>query len=89
MNQDEPNEEIEEYFEYSMTPYYIIGFLYFISLLYFSDSKLVEGFNSYSSCIKQGYDNDFCLNSPFDPCINCDLELKDKFIPKRFFTYNS
>ena len=68
---------------------YIIAFIYFLTLIYFIDTSLVEGFNSHTSCIKQGYDKDFCLNSPFDPCVNCHLELKDKFIQKRFYTYSA
>ena len=51
--------------------------------------QLVEGLNSITSCINQGYDNTFCLNTPFEGCVDCDLELKDKFVPKKFFTYNS
>ncbi len=82
-------EEIEEFFEYDTLPYYVIAGLYGFSLLYFMDTSLVEGFSSYDSCIKQGYESKFCLNSPFDACVNCDLDLKDKFTPKRFFTYNS
>ena len=79
----------DEYFESDYIPYVIILILYILSLLYFYNSSIVEEFNSFTSCVKQGYDNNFCLNVPFEGCVNCDLELKDKFTPKRFFTYNS
>jgi|TARA_Y200000002_G_C22601917_1_gene629929 hypothetical protein len=81
--------QMEDILKYETLPYYVIAGLYAFSLLYFIDTSLIEGFSSYDSCIKQGYDRTFCLNSPFDACVNCDLDLKDKFIPKRFFTYNS
>ena len=54
-----------------------------------SDTKLVEGFESYTSCVNQGYGQEFCLNTQPDSCINCHKELKDKFVPRTFFTFSS
>ena len=67
-----------------------IGFMYILYLIYFITRQHREPFtSSYSSCISQGYNNDFCLRVPFDSCVNCDKELKDKFIPKQFYTFSS
>ena len=68
----------------------LIGFMYILYIIYFITRQHRESFtSSYSSCLKQGYNNDFCLRVPFDSCMNCDKELKDKFIPKQFYTFSS
>ena len=68
----------------------VIGFMYILYIIYFLTREYREPFtSSYSSCTSQGYNNDFCLRVPFDSCLNCDKELKDKFIPKQFYTFSS
>lgn len=68
----------------------VIGFMYILYIIYFITREYREPFtSSYSSCTSQGYNNDFCLRVPFDSCLNCDKELKDKFIPKQFYTFSS
>ena len=81
--------DMDDFFEYDIRPYLFLALLYFLYLLYMSDTKLVEGFESYTSCVNQGYGQEFCLNTQPDSCINCHKELKDKFVPRTFFTFSS
>ena len=71
--------------------FYMIIFVFYLIYIIFlvQKEKTVEPYSSYKSCIKQGYNNDFCLRGPPDSCVNCDKELKDKFMPKQYFTFSS
>ncbi len=81
--------DTSDVFKYDIRPYLFVALFYFLYLLYMIDTKVVEGFESYTSCINQGYDQEFCLNTQPESCINCHKELKDKFIPRKFFTFSS
>ncbi len=73
----------------SFTFYIIFVMFYFMYIIFLIQKRKKEPFSSYKSCVNQGYNNDFCLRTPPDSCVNCNKELKDRFIPKQFFTYSS
>ncbi len=81
--------DTSDVFKYDIRPYLFLALFYFLYLLYMIDTKVVEAFESYTSCINQGYGQEFCLNTQPESCINCHKELKDKFIPRTFFTFSS
>ena len=45
-------------------------------------NKVIEGFESYSNCLDQGYPDDFCMRSPLEACVtNCPIST---IIPRKF-----
>tara|TARA_B100001059_G_scaffold132267_1_gene132426 strand:+ start:1677 stop:1967 length:291 start_codon:yes stop_codon:yes gene_type:complete len=42
----------------------------FIFVIFVSSSNNIEGFNTYNSCIEQGYPMDFCVKTPIQSKID-------------------
>jgi hypothetical protein len=53
--------------------FFFIMFVFFINFLSKLSFSNKEGFESYTSCLNQGYPNWFCIDVPVQAClVNCD-----------------
>lgn len=63
----------------------LIIVLLYVMVQYIFKLNVKENYESLTSCLKQGYPNDFCLRVPVQSCItNCPT---DNFTIKKFNTF--